>query len=307
MRSVAMGIGESPCEGGDVRRAGQCAGRGGAAARHPAGPGDGGQEAPRVKVLRVVQDCGGAARFHDAPPVHDDAVVADLPYDAQVVGDEEVRHAGLGAQVGEQVEDLRLDADVEGGDRLVEDEQPWFECEGAGDGGTLALAAGQGAGPGTALALVQAHLVEELRHASASAVGVPGEVGAQEFLDGRLDRLLGVEGGVGVLEDHLHLACSGLAGSASGAGGLAGLAVQGDTARGRALQAGDHAGDRGLARPRLPHHGQRSSRRQGEADVVHGDELTGRLPGGGTDGEHLAETVQAQQLTHTGSVCSSCW
>lgn len=171
----------------------------------------------------------------------------------------------------------------------------------------MALAAGQGAGAGTALTLVQADLVEELGDSFASAVGVPGEVGAQEFLDGRLDRLLGIEGGVGVLEDHLHLACPGLAGSASGTGRLDGIAVQDDAAGRGGLETGDHAGDRGLARPRLPHHGQRSPGRQGEADVVHGHQLTSGLADGGADGEDLAEAVQAQQLAHTVSVCSSCW
>jgi hypothetical protein len=57
--------------------------------------------------------------------------------------DEEVGEAEFALQIAEEVDDLRADADVEGGDGLVEDEELGAEGEGAGDVDALALAAGE--------------------------------------------------------------------------------------------------------------------------------------------------------------------
>ena len=66
-----------------------------------------------------IEDSRGRPALHYAPAAHDDDLVADLPNHGEVVRDEEVGHAGLLADVGEQVEHLRLDGDVERGHRLV--------------------------------------------------------------------------------------------------------------------------------------------------------------------------------------------
>ena len=63
--------------------------------------------------------------------------------DPEVVRDEHVRQVELVLQVVEQVDDLRLDRDVECGDRLVGDDQLRVQREGAGDADALALAAGE--------------------------------------------------------------------------------------------------------------------------------------------------------------------
>ena len=49
--------------------------------------------------------------------------VGDLGDHAEVVGDQHDRHAELALQLAQQVEDLRLDGDVERGRRLVGDQQ----------------------------------------------------------------------------------------------------------------------------------------------------------------------------------------
>ena len=69
----------------------------------------------------------------DLAGVHDRHAVAHLGDDAQVVGDEHDRGAGLVAQVAHQVEDLGLDRHVEGGRRLVGDEQLGLAGEGHRD------------------------------------------------------------------------------------------------------------------------------------------------------------------------------
>ena len=77
------------------------------------GHGHGRQQRPRVRVAgRRVQRVG-RPDLDDLAEVHDRDPVADVLDDRQVVGDEQVRQAEPLAQVGQQVEDLRLDRHVE--------------------------------------------------------------------------------------------------------------------------------------------------------------------------------------------------
>ena len=57
--------------------------------------------------------------------------------------DEQVGQAALALLLGQQVDDLRLDRDVERRDRLVEDKAFRLEGKRAGDGDALALTAGE--------------------------------------------------------------------------------------------------------------------------------------------------------------------
>jgi len=61
--------------------------------------------------------------------------------DAEIMRDEEIGEVELVLQIVEQVEHLRLDRDVEGGDRLVGDDEARPQHKGAGDGDALTLAA----------------------------------------------------------------------------------------------------------------------------------------------------------------------
>src|SRR5687767_12075882 len=69
--------------------------------------------------------------------------VAEIAGQSDVVGDEEHRDAGILLEVLEQVHDLRLDADIECGGGLVEDEHVRVERERRGDADALALPATQ--------------------------------------------------------------------------------------------------------------------------------------------------------------------
>ena len=59
----------------------------------------------------------------DLAEVHDGDPIADVLDDGEVVGDEDQRQSVTHLEVFEQVDDLGLDADVEGRDRLVADDQ----------------------------------------------------------------------------------------------------------------------------------------------------------------------------------------
>ena len=79
----------------------------------------------------------------DATEVHHGDPVADVLDDAQVVRDEEVREAHLRLQVGHEVQDLRLDRQVERGYRLVGDDEARADRERTRDADTLTLAAAE--------------------------------------------------------------------------------------------------------------------------------------------------------------------
>ena len=66
--------------------------------------------------------------FQQPAHVHDGHPVADLGDDPQVVGDEEVGQAVALLELGQEVQDLGLDGDVQGGDGLVGDDQPGFRA-----------------------------------------------------------------------------------------------------------------------------------------------------------------------------------
>ena len=63
--------------------------------------------------------------------------------DGEIVGDEDEPHAVLVDEAAQQFEDAGLGGDVEGGGRLVGDQQLWAHGDGRGDDDALALAARQ--------------------------------------------------------------------------------------------------------------------------------------------------------------------
>src|ERR1043165_455378 len=61
----------------------------------------------------------------------------------QVMGDEEIREVLFATQSFEQVHDLRLNGNVEGGYRFVGDDEIRIDCERACDADALPLTAGE--------------------------------------------------------------------------------------------------------------------------------------------------------------------
>ena len=98
----------------------------------------------------------------DLAGVHHVDPVAHLGHHAQVVGDEQHGRAGLGPQVAHEVEDLGLHGDVQGGGRLVGDEQARRAGHRGGDEGALLLPARDlmRVTPGQGRRVGQAHQVD---------------------------------------------------------------------------------------------------------------------------------------------------
>ena len=180
---------------------------GGAALRSPSGVGNAGPQQPGVLLLGVIEHACVAAALDDAAAVEHDDIVGDLADHGEVVADQQVRDAGLLADVGEQVEDLGLDRDIERGDALVEDDQLRFGGEGAGDGDSLTLATGQGAGQRVELSGVEAdHRAELVDPVCPIGLGDHRTMQAKHLVDGVESALARVEARIRVLEDDLDLA-----------------------------------------------------------------------------------------------------
>ena len=74
-------------------------------------------------MVRAFVDGLGEAELHQPAEVEHGDPVGDVAHDPEVVGDEEVGDLLLRLELDEQVEDRRLDGDVERRGRLVADDE----------------------------------------------------------------------------------------------------------------------------------------------------------------------------------------
>ena len=124
--------------------------------------GEGPDELLGVGVRGRVEDVGRGAGLDHLAGVHDDPVVAGLGHDRQVVADQDEGEVELVAQALDQLQDLGLHHDVQGGGRLVADHELGVAGQGHGDHGALAHAAAHLVGVLDDALGVDAHQVEEL-------------------------------------------------------------------------------------------------------------------------------------------------
>ena len=92
-------------------------------------------------MQRVLVQVVGRRDLDDLAEVHDDDPRRDVTDDGEVVRDEEIRQVEVALQVLEQVDDLRLDRDVERRDGLVAHDEVGVERERAREPDPLPLAA----------------------------------------------------------------------------------------------------------------------------------------------------------------------
>jgi hypothetical protein len=92
-------------------------------------------------MLRRPEESAALRQLDDLSGVHHRDPVRHLCHDGQVVRDEEQRHAALLLQLEQQLEDLRLDRDVERGGGLVGDQHLGVHRERPGDHHALLQAA----------------------------------------------------------------------------------------------------------------------------------------------------------------------
>ena len=162
------------------------------------------QQALGVGVLRAGEQGGVRALLDDLAVAHDADMVGHLADDAEVVGDQQQRHAEAALQILQQFQDLGLDRHVEGGGRLVRDQQVRLVGERHRDHDALALTAGQ-------LVRIcrqplfrfrQTHQPQQFQRPLAGCRAGQALVQEQGFVDLLLDAVQRVERGHRLLEDH---------------------------------------------------------------------------------------------------------
>src|SRR3954453_23824128 len=166
---------------------------------------NGGEECLRVLDLRVLVDRVRVALLADLPEVHHGDPIAHSPDDSEIVSDEQVRKPELLLQVLEQVEDLRLDRDVERRDGLVTHDQLRVQGECARDADALALPAGELVRVAIDEVGAEPDRVEQPLRGLAPRFPCPELVDDERLGNDVADRHPRIERRVGILEDDLEL------------------------------------------------------------------------------------------------------
>ena len=208
------------------------------------------------------------ATIHDHHPLH---VLGD---DAEIVRDQDHRHAALLDEIGDEVEDLALDGDVQRGGRLICDQQVRLAGECHGNRDALALAAGElvRIGIDAPRRIRQPDAVEQRDRLASGLRGRIILVTPQRFGHLMADRVHRIERGHRLLEDHADAVAAQTA--------IVGvrksdefIAIQPDAAADdRAVRQEAHqreCRDR-LATAGLADEPQRLAALQGKADATHG-------------------------------------
>ena len=156
-----------------------------------------------VGVTRPLEHLLDRPGLDDPAPGHHAHPVRDLAHDGQIVGDQQQRHPEALLEVLQQLQDLRLDGDVERGGRLVGDQQVGLVRERHRDHHPLALAAGElmRIGAEALLGLAQAHQTQQLERARPRGRPAHPPMQHQGLADLPLDRVQRIERGHRLLED----------------------------------------------------------------------------------------------------------
>ena len=265
----------------------------------------------QIGMLRLAEDVLDAAGFHHAAAVHHDHLGRHVGDHAEIVRDEQHRHAQFALQVADQLQDLRLDGDVERGGRLIGNQQRRAADQRRGDHRALAQPAGE-LERISALGfhrIGKAHQAQDLEHCSMTLRAADARaVQRQGLADLVADRVQRRERGHRLLEDDRDAAAADLAHlrpervqareidhRAGPAGGNARIAKQdfaGFDARDARQDAHDALRDHRFARARLADQRHRAALRHAERHAVD------RLHDAGVDVEIDLQVTDGKQVSH---------
>ena len=155
-------------------------------------------------MQRVLVELGRRRDFDDPAEIHDCDAIGDVPHDREVVRDEQIREVELLLQLLEQVDDLRLDRDVERGDRLVRDDEVRIDRDCACQSDALALASGELVRIAPGRIGRQSDDLEQVANPPARLAPTREAVGPEWLADDATHAVARVERRVRILEDHLH-------------------------------------------------------------------------------------------------------
>ena len=219
--------------------------------------------------------------FGDAPRIHDDDLVTHLGDDSEIVGDEQNRHAKLALEGAQEIEDLRLDGDVERGGGLVGDEQGGIAGEGHRDDHALPHAAGElmRVFQGADFRGRDTHLSEHLDREAGGFGLVAGAMEKKNLGELAADTVDGIERGHWLLKNHADPTAPD-AEQVGGCGGGEVGALEADFAAydatgGLGEETENREGGDAFAAAGFADQSESAAARDGEADAIHGAEQAG--------------------------------
>ena len=179
--------------------------------------------------------------------MNDGDAVADKANHRQVVGDEQIGQIPLLLQLGQQVQNLRTDGNVQRGDRLVGNDEVRFHDQRPGNADSLTLAAGELMGEAAGKFRQQTHVRQGACHLGLTlAFGQMVSASVKSFADNIIHLGTFVQRGHGILKDHLDT-LGDLPVKSLGDAPVDLLAVKEDFAAGSGVNADDGAADGGLS------------------------------------------------------------
>ena len=174
--------------------------------------------------------------LHQPSQVHHAHLVRHVANHRQVVADEQIGQALAALQVFHDVEDLRLNRDVQSRRGLVANQELGLRRQRARNRDALALATAELVRELLAIGGGQTHLQQQLTHLGAQCLCARHQpVLAQGFAHDVQHLPAGVEAGVRILKDHLHAPAQG-AHASRVLGGIGGLSIKTHIAPGRLVK-----------------------------------------------------------------------
>ena len=241
--------------------------------------------------------------LHDPAQVHDHDPVTDVAHHRQIVSDEDQRQTEFRLKIHEQVDDLRLDGDVQRAHRFIADDDPRLEHKGPRDADALALAPGELVGIAIQLAAAESHSPEDIGDPPPDRRSVEfRKVGPQGFAHDVAHSHSRIQRSQGVLEDDLgipaHLPQCTLVQFAHA------LSQQAHVSGGGRHQPENGAGERRLAAARFTHDAKGLSRAQLQVHPVHGPQWPlFPQPTAGANREMDLESIDAQKRRVCARAC----
>ena len=148
--------------------------------------------------------------LHEFAEIHDADAVRDMANDAQVMGDKQIGQSELFLKILEHIDDLRLNGDIERGDRLIADDELGIDRKRSRDTDSLALTAGELMRIAVCVLAVESdalkkgdYLLSSLRLVGCEMVDIDGLTYDIAYRHAR------VKARIRILEDHLHFAPEG--------------------------------------------------------------------------------------------------
>ena len=219
----------------------------------------------------ISEDVLLVAEFHHLAEVHNSDLVGNELDDRKVVRYEEVGQVHRALKVLEQIDDLRLDRNVECRNGLVADDKLGFYGKCARDADTLTLTARKFVGVALVVIVAQTAFFHKVENVILDLIlrnYAVNEHGLGEYV---ADRCAGRERGIRVLEDDLHLGSQIAQVLTLELCNV--LTLEVDLAAARGMEAENGASESGLAASRLADNAERFARLQLEGYVINRNKL----------------------------------